>query len=68
MAEPTDGRPATCSIVGYSGTISFDLARERCLFFPEVILAASCAAFRMVIHSEADGFKPRFWITPELPT
>jgi len=27
MAEPTDGCPATCSILGYSGTTSFDFAR-----------------------------------------
>jgi hypothetical protein len=28
MAEPTDGCSATCAILGYSGTTSFDFARS----------------------------------------
>jgi hypothetical protein len=51
-----------------SGSRSIVFARERLLvFFRRPILAASCAAFSMVIHSEADGLEPRFWISG-LPT
>jgi len=42
-----------------SGKRSIVFARERLLvFFRRPILAASCAAFSMVIHSEADGVEP----------
>src|SRR5271167_2236121 len=46
-----------------SGSRSIVFARERLLvFFRRPILAASCAAFSMVIHSEADGLEPRLWL------
>jgi hypothetical protein len=35
-----------------------DDVRDGKFYLP--ILAASCAAFRMVIHSEADGLERRF--------
>ena len=45
-----------------SGRRSIVFARERLLvFFRRPILGASCAAFSMVIHSEADGLEPGFW-------
>src|SRR3979409_2079487 len=50
-----------------SGKRSIVFARERLLvFFRRPILAASCAAFSMVIHSEADGLEPRLWIVSGL--
>src|SRR5208282_5794601 len=45
-----------------SGSRSIDLARERFfVFFQRPILAASCAAFSMVVHLAGYGPERRFW-------
>jgi|SRR5580692_6395347 hypothetical protein len=61
------GRNCDCADVlpftNQVGDRSIVFARVRLLvFFRRPILAASCAAFSMVIHSEADGLEPRFRI------
>lgn len=71
LAAPSEFRTAffACSKSG-SRRIVLDLERLG-VFFRRAILAASYAAFSMVIHSKAPGLEARFWPTsglPEYPT